>query len=205
MSRNPRLLLRRSREPVVLVLILLATEACGDRSGAADNLETRATAREVGTLPPAPAAAQASALPPDVPLYPGAREATDLRRSMERAWKEAGEPEDLFDDRLGEVILWTDDPWEEVRAFYRPRAARILMDHEMEFPGVGRQKMLTGLLQSSDGSIVKFTATRPFFRYPDQARVDHTVIQIGRLGTATAPLEDSHPTHHPAENRSHSH
>ena len=111
-----------------------------------------------------------------------------MRNAMERAWNEAGEPKDLFDDRMGETILWTDDPWESVRAFYRPLATRILMDHEMEFPDVGRQKMLTGLIQLADGSIVKFTATRPFFRYPDQKRVDRTVIQMGRLAVTGAAV-----------------
>lgn len=117
---------------------------------------------------------------------------------MEAAWRDAGEPEALFDDRLGEAILWTDDAWEDVAAFYRPLAARIMMDHEMEFPDIGSQKMLTGLIEASDGSIVKFTATRPFFRYPDQERIDRTVIQMGRLVGAEAGATLAPSRHDPA-------
>lgn len=190
------------------MLILLATEACGNRPGTAAEPWTRAAARPADTLPSAAAAAPASDRLLGVPIYPEARQAIDLRRSMETAWEEAGEPATLFDARLGEAILWTDDPWEDVAAFYRPLAARIMMDHEMEFPDIGTQKMLTGLLEASDGSIVKFTATRPFFRYPDQERIDRTVIQMGRLvdaraGALLAPSR--HDRSHSAERGSHVH
>lgn len=142
---------------------------------------TRPAASPADSLSVAAAAAHASEVFPGVPVYPGAASADTLRRSMRAAWEERGEPAALFEARLGEAILWTDDAWEDVRAFYRARAARILMDHEMEFPEGAPQKMLTGLIQAADGSIVKFTVTRPFFRYPDRERIDRTVIQMGRL------------------------
>lgn len=116
-----------------------------------------------------------------VPLYPGAREAVELERFMWRAWRTADEPEDLYEVRLGERIFETDAPFERVREFYLPFVHKVFMDHEMELPGVGSQKMFTGLM-AADGKLVKFTITNPFFRYPDRKPVHHTVIQMGRVG-----------------------
>jgi len=84
--------------------------------------------------------------------------------------------------RLGERILVTDDPVPLVKEFYLPFVHKVFMDHEMEFPDVGVQEMFTGLMVAPDGTLVKFTITRPFFRYPDQEPIDRTVIQIGRVG-----------------------
>lgn len=116
-----------------------------------------------------------------VPVYPDAREAAELERFMWRAWRAAGEPEDLFPVRLGERIFETETPFERVREFYLPFVHKVFMDHEMEFPGVGSQKMFTGLM-ATDGELVKFTITYPFFRYPDRKPVQRTVIQMGRVG-----------------------
>lgn len=116
-----------------------------------------------------------------VPLYPSAREAVDLERFMWRAWRRAGEPDELFEVRLGERIFETEAPFERVREFYRPFTHKVFMDHEMEFPGVGKQKMFTGLM-AADSTLIKFTITQPFFRYPDRRRVERTVIQMGRVG-----------------------
>lgn len=204
-ARETRPSIRRLRPPVVLVVFLLATEACGDRTGAADPGSGWGEASSVDTLSSVSSASTPHTTS-EFPLVPGAVEAMELSRSMRRAWTEAGEPPDLFDDRFGEVIAWTDASWEDVRAFYRARADRVLMDHEMEFPDVGRQKMLTGLVQLSDGSIVKFTATRPFFRYPDQWRIDRTVIQLGRLvegGAGVSTLAPSESLPPPTEGHSH--
>lgn len=205
--RSQRTPIRRSRLPVV-VLILLALEACGEGSGGAKQASGRAGGRTADTL--SSAAVSASSLRPAsaYPIYPGARDATELMGSMRAAWVAAGEPAELFDDRLGHRIVWTDDAWEKVREFYRPRATRVLMDHEMEFPEIGRQKMLSGLIQLEDGSIVKFTATRPFFRYPDQLRIDRTVIQLGRLVEAragVAKLAPARPDTDPAPAVEHVH
>lgn len=117
-----------------------------------------------------------------VPAYPEAEPASGLRERMRDAWLEEGEPEAMFDVRMGERMLVTDDPLPLVREFYLPFVHRVFMDHEMEFPDVGTQEMFTGLMVAPDGTLVKFTATRPFFRYPDQAPVDRTVIQVGRVG-----------------------
>ena len=117
-----------------------------------------------------------------VPVYAEAREALELERFMCRAWRAAGEPDELFEIRLGERILETEASFERVRDFYLPFVHKVFMDHEMEFPGVGSQKMFTGLMVAGDGSLVKFTITRPFFRYPDRQRVERTVIQMGRVG-----------------------
>lgn len=117
-----------------------------------------------------------------VPLYADAREALELERFMWRAWRAADEPDELFEVRLGERIFETGAPFEQVREFYLPFVHKAFMDHEMEFPGVGSQKMFTGLMVAPDGTLVKFTITRPFFRYPDRQRVERTVIQMGRVG-----------------------
>ena len=116
-----------------------------------------------------------------VPLYPDAMEALELERSMWQAWRAAGEPEELFEVRLGERIFETEVPFEQVREFYLPFVHETVMDHEMDFP-VGRQRMFTGLVVAPDGGIVKLTITRPFFRYPDRRRVERTVLQMGRVG-----------------------
>lgn len=117
-----------------------------------------------------------------VPLYPDATEALQLERSMWQAWRSAGEPEELFEVRLGERIFETEAPFEQVREFYLPFVHKAVMDHEMEFPGVGKQRMFTGLVVVPDGGLVKLTITRPFFRYPDRQRVERTVLQMGRVG-----------------------
>lgn len=117
-----------------------------------------------------------------VPVFPQAREAVELERFMWRAWRAAGEPEDLFSIRLGERILETEAPFDHVRDFYLPFVHKVFMDHEMEFPGVGTQRMFTGLMAAPDGTLVKFTITSPFFRYPDRRQFDRTVIQMGRVG-----------------------
>lgn len=117
-----------------------------------------------------------------VPLYPEAREAVDMTEFMRDAWTSAGEPDELFSVRLGEHIYETDAPFESVREFYLPFVTKVFMDHETEFPGIGSQWMFTGLMVAPDSTLVKFTVTRPFFRYPDQAEIDRTVIQLGRVG-----------------------
>ena len=86
---------------------------------------------------------------------------------------------------MGERILITDDALEHVRDFYLPFVHKVFMDHEMEFPGVGVQQMFTGVMLRPDGTLVKLTVTRPFFRYPDQERIDRTVIQLARVGRAS--------------------
>ncbi|MGH7544193.1 MAG: hypothetical protein ACREK7_09670 [Gemmatimonadota bacterium] len=117
-----------------------------------------------------------------VPVYPDAKEALELQRSMLRAWRAAGEPEELFEVRLGERIFETEAALEQVREFYLPFVHEVFMDHEMEFPGVGSQKMFTGLMVAPDRKLVKFTITNPFFRYPDRQPVERTIIQVGRVG-----------------------
>lgn len=117
-----------------------------------------------------------------VPLYGEAREALELERFMWRAWRRAGEPEELFEIRLGERIFETDATFGQVREFYLPFVQKVFMDHEMEFPGGGRQEMFTGVMVAPDGGLVKITITNPFFRYPDRRPVDRTVIQMGRVG-----------------------
>lgn len=117
-----------------------------------------------------------------VPTYPDAEAVDDLRESMREAWLAAGEPRQLFAVRLGERILATDDPFDLVREFYLPFAHKVFMDHEMDFPDVGAQRMFTGIVIAPDGTLVKLTVTRPYFRYPDQAPIDRTFIQLGRVG-----------------------
>ncbi len=117
-----------------------------------------------------------------VPRYPGAEEASELESSMRRAWTAHGESEALFEVRLGEQIWATDEPFDLVREFYLPFVHKVFMDHEMEIPEAGLQRMFTGLMLTVDGELVKFTVTRPFFRYPDRKPIDRTVIQMGRVG-----------------------
>lgn len=117
-----------------------------------------------------------------VPRYPGAEEAGELESSMRRAWTAQSESEALFEVRLGKQIWATDESFDLVREFYLPFVHKVFMDHEMEIPGAGPQRMFTGLMLNADGGLVKFTVTRPFFRYPDQKPIDRTVIQIGRVG-----------------------
>jgi len=119
-----------------------------------------------------------------VPRYPSADEASALESSMRRAWIGNGEPEALFDVRLGEQIWATDGSFDSVREFYLPFVHKVFMDHEMEIPEAGPQRMFTGLMINTDGELVKFTVTRPFFRYPDRKPLDRTVIQMGRVGGA---------------------
>lgn len=117
-----------------------------------------------------------------VPLYPSAEDAIELASSMRHAWIANGEPEALFDVRLGEEIWATNDPFDLVREFYLPFVHKVFMDHEMDIPDAGSQRMFTGLMINVDGELIKFTVTRPFFRYPDQQPIDRTVIQMGRVG-----------------------
>ncbi|HKY60830.1 MAG TPA: hypothetical protein VJP59_07460 [Gemmatimonadota bacterium] len=119
-----------------------------------------------------------------MPVYPETRDAIELERFMRTSWRAGGEPEDLFVVRLGERILETEAPFERVREFYLPLVHKVFMDHEMELPEGGFQKMFTGLMMAPDGSLVKLTITNPFFRYPDRKLVDRTVIQMGRVGQA---------------------
>lgn len=70
---------------------------------------------------------------------------------------------------------------ESVHAAWARAEEPVFMDHEMEFPGLGSQLMFTGMMVAPDGALVKFTITRPFFRYPDQQAIDRTVIQLGRV------------------------
>lgn len=42
--------------------------------------------------------------------------------------------------------------------------------------------MFTGLLRAPDGSLVKFTLTRPFYVYPTSEPLDRTFLQVGRAG-----------------------
>lgn len=162
------------------VLLLTPLAACGDRSGSA----AHAAADSPETLPPEAAAIAAWSGPViwGVPRPPSATEATGLVDSMRAAWTGAGEPPELFEARLGETILVTGEPFDRVRDFYLPFMTKVFMDHEMEVPGAGPQRMLTGLVTARDGTLVKLTVTRPFFRYPDRARIDRTAIQIGRVG-----------------------
>jgi len=163
--------------------IAIGVSACaGDESPAEE-----ADASSAAVSPaPSPEAAAISAWEGEtvlgVPVYPEAEPATELREAMRTAWLEAGEPPALFDVRLGERILVTDDPVPLVKEFYLPFVHKVFMDHEMEFPDVGVQEMFTGLMVAPDGTLVKFTITHPFFRYPDQEPLDRTVIQIGRVG-----------------------
>ncbi|MGH7551281.1 MAG: multiheme c-type cytochrome [Gemmatimonadota bacterium] len=162
--------------------------ACGraePASRAAGGPAQRAPAAARSQGPSLEAAATAAHVGPTalgVPVYPDAREALELERFMWRAWQAAGEPEDLFTIRLGERIFETEARFERVREFYLPFIHKVFMDHEMEFPEVGSQKMLTGLMVAPDGALVKFTVTHPFFRYPDRKPVDRTVIQMGPGG-----------------------
>ncbi|CAN5878268.1 hypothetical protein BH20GEM1_BH20GEM1_05800 [soil metagenome] len=47
------------------------------------------------------------------------------------------------------------------------------------------QSLFTSIVTAPDGTLVKLTISRPFFRYPDRLRIDRTVIQIGRVGRRT--------------------
>lgn len=170
---------------------LLATAfagACGraePASEAAGVTSENAPAAALSETPSLEAAAIAAYEGPTVlgvPVYADAREALELERFMWGAWRAAGEPDELFEIRLGERIFETEAPFERVREFYLPFVHKVFMDHDMEFPGVGSQKMFTGLMVAADESLVKFTITRPFFRYPDRRRVERTVIQMGRVG-----------------------
>lgn len=142
--------------------------------------------RAAAPEPASPEAAAVAAWSGDrvlgVPIYPGARPATDLAVAMRNAWIESGEPPELFAARLGEEILATEAPFDRVRDFYLPLATKVFMDHEMGIPEIGKQRMLTAILAAPDGTLVKLTITRPFFRYPDQRRIDETVVQMGRVG-----------------------
>lgn len=162
-------------------LLLTLPLACGERPE---------VAAKTAVVTPVPLSLEAAAIAAHegpsvlgVPRYPNAKRATGLRETMLEAWTRAGEPPELFEVRLGERILVTDDAFERVKAFYRGFASAVFMDHEMEMD-TGRQKMFTGIMRTPDGALVKFTLTRPFFRYPDQRVVDRTVIQMGRVGAA---------------------
>ena len=171
-----------------LVAVAIAG-ACGraePASRAAEKPAERVAAASLSDHPSLEAAATAAYEGPTalgVPLYPSADEAVELERFMHRAWRVAGEPEELFEIRLGERIFETAKPFEMVREFYLPFVHKVFMDHEMEFPDVGSQKMFTGLMVAPDGTLVKFTITSPFFRYPDRKAIDRTVIQMGRVGS----------------------
>lgn len=162
-------------------LLLTALLACGERPEAA---------AKKAAVPPEPLSPEAAAIAAyegptvlGVPRYPDAEKADDMRARMRKAWVESGESPELFDVRLGEVLYASDDAFDLVREFYLPFVSKVFMDHEMEFEGVGSQRMFTGLMRVPDGELVKFTITRPFFRYPDQRAVDRTVIQMGRVGS----------------------
>lgn len=154
---------------------------CGAAPEAA---ERRAAAPERGSPEAAAVAAWSGDRLLGVPVPPDADPATELAVRMREAWVAAGEPPELFAARLGEEILVSDAPFDHVRDFYLPFLTKVFMDHEMEFPDVGRQRMLTAIVTAPDGSLVKLTVTRPFFRYPDQRRIDATVVQMGRVGRA---------------------
>lgn len=178
-----------SRARAVVAIAAVAVGAsCG--RGAPLSEETKEIGRAAAPSKPSPeAAAHAAWAGPrvfDVPLYPGADEATTLMETMRAAWVADGEPAALFTARFGERVYATEDPFDEVRAFYRPFADHVLMDHAIENGGHHQdQRLFTAIATAPDGTLVKLTISRPFFRYPDRLRIDRTVIQMGRVGRRT--------------------
>lgn len=173
----------RWRVPLISVTTVAAlVSGCGRAEPSLEAADT-AAAQTHGPSPEAVAvAAFKGARVLGVPRYPGAEEASELESSMRRAWIAHGESEALFEVRLGEQIWATDESFDLVRAFYLPFMHKVFMDHEMEIPEAGSQRMFTGLMLNADGELVKFTVTRPFFGYPDEKPIDRTVIQMGRVG-----------------------
>jgi hypothetical protein len=184
--------MRRLRAPsravrTLAVAALAATASCG--RGAPISDESREVGRVAAPSWPSPeAAAHAAWAGPrvfDLPLYPGAEEATPLVEAMRAAWVAGGEPAALFPARFGERLYATDDPFDAVRDFYRPLADHVLMDHAIETDTHHQdQKLFTAIATAPDGTLVKLTISWPFFRYPDRLRIDRTVIQIGRVGSS---------------------
>lgn len=179
--------LRASARPLrtLAVAVLAAAASCG--RGAPLSEETKEIGRAAAPSKPSPeATAHAAWAGPrvfDIPLYPGADEATILVEAMRGAWVADGEPAALFPARFGELVYATEDPFDEVRAFYRPLADHVLMDHAIENRGHHQnQNLFTAIVTAPDGTLVKLTISRPFLRYPDRLRIDRTVIQIGRVG-----------------------
>ncbi|HUG35331.1 MAG TPA: hypothetical protein VML54_00180 [Candidatus Limnocylindrales bacterium] len=178
----------RPRAAITIAAVALAAW-CGRGAPASDEAGRAAAPRK----PSPEAAAPAAWVGPrvfDVPLYPRAAEATALVDWMRAAWMAEGEPAALFPARFGERVFATTDDFDEVRAFYRPFARHVLMDHAIEMghavePGAHHQNqhLFTAITSAPDGTLVKLTVSRPFFRYPDRQRIDRTVIQIGRVGT----------------------
>lgn len=185
--------MRRLRAPsralrTLAVAVLAAAASCG--RGAPISEETEEIGRAAAPSKPSPeAAAHAAWAGPrvfDIPLYPGADEATTLVAAMRVAWVADGEPAALFPARFGERVFETADEFEQVLAFYRPLTDNILMDHTIENGGHHHsQRLFTAIATAPDGTLVKLTISRPFFRYPDRLRIDRTVIQIGRVGRGT--------------------
>ncbi len=123
-----------------------------------------------------------------VPLFAGLVSEDSLHREMRRAWTAAGESPVLFEARIGERILSTDAPFDSVRAFYLPFVSQVFMDHAMDdVAEIGRQRMFTGLIETPDGSLVKFTLTRPYFPFTSSRPMDRTFLQIGRVGPRPQP------------------
>ncbi len=116
-----------------------------------------------------------------VPLFTRLRAEDALAGEMRQAWHDAGENGATFELHFGERIYSSEAPFDSVRAFYMPYAAKSLMDHAMDFPDLGRQRMFTSLIPTPDG-LVKLTLTRPFFPYPSSQAIDRTFLQMGRAG-----------------------
>ncbi|MFN2421288.1 MAG: hypothetical protein ABR527_07905 [Gemmatimonadota bacterium] len=179
--------LRTLPRPHALLAITAVAIGASCGRGAPLSEKTRENGRAAAPSEPSPeAAAHAAWAGPrafDVPLYPGTDEATTLVTAMRAAWIADGEPAALFPARFGERVYATQDAFEQVRAFYRPLVDHVLMDHAIESGGHhDQQRLFTAIASAPDGTLVKLTISRPFFRYPDRLRIDRTVIQIGRLG-----------------------
>ncbi len=125
----------------------------------------------------------------EVPRFGAFEPEDELADRMRLAWAAAGENPGLFELRFGERVLSTDVSFDAVREFYLPYVSQVFMDHEMDFPGLGRQRMFTALIEESGGSLVKLTLTRPFYVYPTSQPVDRTFLQIGRTGLRPNPQD----------------
>lgn len=175
----------RPRATITIAAVALAA-SCGRGAPAPEQVGRAAAPRQPSPEATAHAAPTPRAGPQlfDVPLYPSAVEATALVDLMRAAWVADGEPAALFPARFGERVFATEDAFEQVRAFYRPLVDHVFMDHAIEDGAHHQnQRLFTAIAKAPDGTLVKLTISRPFFRYPDRQRIDRTVIQIGRVGT----------------------
>ncbi len=118
----------------------------------------------------------------EAPLFPQMQAEDSLAGSMREAWGAAGENPALFELRFGERIFSTKASFDVVREFYLSYVSQVFMDHEMDFPDLGSQRMFTGLVPARDGSLVKLTLTQPFYPYPSTQAIRRTFLQMGRAG-----------------------